>query len=256
MTVAAADLDIEMLIAGSGDPLILLHGGTATANMSWTTAMPRLVADWYVVAPDTRGHGRTANPADELSYQQLADDVAALIDAMELDRPVIAGYSDGAQTALEFGLRHPGRAAALILGGAVSEPTARYVATLHEWGFIAPGEFDVDRIAAEFGEDFVDLRRAHVHASSDALWLRFLRQIAQLWLRPPVYSNEELVTITDPTLIITGDRDEVADLDQAAHLYHAIPNAELAIVPGASHGAAGRDIYLELVLDFLDRTRT
>jgi pimeloyl-ACP methyl ester carboxylesterase len=86
MTVAAAGLDIHMLVAGSGDPLILLHGGTATADMSWTTAMPRLAADWYVVAPDTRGHGRTANPADELSYQQLADDVAALIDAMELDR--------------------------------------------------------------------------------------------------------------------------------------------------------------------------
>ena len=252
-TIAAAGLDTHVLDAGTGDPLILLHGGTATADMSWTTSMPRLAANWHVIAPDTRGHGRTANPADELTYQQLADDVAALIDAMELHRPVIAGYSDGAQTALEFGLRQPGRAAALILGGAMSEPTPRYVAELHDWGFIAPGQVDLDKIAAEFGEDLADLRAAHVHASSDADWLRFLQQIAQLWLRLPAYTNEQLATITEPTLVITGDHDELADLEQAARLYHAIPTAELAIVPGASHGAADRDIYWDLVLDFLDR---
>jgi len=87
---------------------------------------------------------------------------------------------------------------------------------------------DRSTVASLAGEDLTDLRAAHVHA-------------------------RQLAAITDPTLVITGDRDELADLEQAARLYHAIPTAELAIVPGASHGAADRDIYWDLVLDFLDR---
>jgi len=221
--------------------------------MSWESAMPRLADSFHVVAPDTRGHGRTANPAEHLTYELLADDVAGLVDALGLDRPVIAGYSDGAQTALEFGLRHPGRAAALILGGTMSEPTRRYVDGLHEWGFLAPGEVDLARIDVEFGDDLADLRAAHVHAASGDDWVRFLRQIAELWLTLPAYRDDQLATISDPTLVITGDRDELVDIEQATRLYRTIPGAELAVVPGAGHGCADRDVYWSLVLDYVAR---
>jgi pimeloyl-ACP methyl ester carboxylesterase len=111
----------------------------------------------------------------------------------------------------------------------------------------------VDRIAVEFGEDLADLRTAHVHAASDDDWVRFLRQIAELWLTLPAYRDDQLATISDPTLVITGDRDELADIEQADRLYRAIPNAELAVVPGAGHGCADRDVYWSLVLDFVSR---
>ena len=229
--VRAGELDVHVWEAGHGQAMVLLHGGTATAEMSWTSSMPRLAERWRVVAPDTRGHGRTPNPSDDLSYAQLADDVAALVDALDLDQPIVTGYSDGAQTALEFGLRHPGRAAALVLGGTMSEPTATYVTGLHEWGFTAPGEVDLDRIGVEFGDELASLRTAHIHASSDHEWLRFLQQISQLWLTLPHYDDQRLAMVTDPTLVITGDRDELADVEQAERLFRSISDAELAIVP-------------------------
>jgi pimeloyl-ACP methyl ester carboxylesterase len=254
--VGVDGLDVHLLEAGAGRAIVLLHGGTATAEMSWETAIPLLVEHgFHVIAPDTRGHGRTANPTTRLTYDLLADDVAGLVDALGLDRPVIAGYSDGAQIALEFGLRHPGRAAALVLGGAMSEPTSTYVDGLHEWGFVAPGEVDLDRIAVEFGDDLAELRAAHLHATDDEAWVRFLRQIAELWLTLPAYRDDQLATIADPTLVITGDCDELADLNQAARLQRTIPDAELAVVPGAGHGCADREVYWALVLDFIARRR-
>jgi pimeloyl-ACP methyl ester carboxylesterase len=222
--------------------------------MSWETAIPLLVErGFHVIAPDTRGHGRTANPATHLTYDLLADDVAGLVDVLELERPVLAGYSDGAQIALEFGLRHPGLASGLVLGGTMSGPTPAYVDGLSEWGFVAPGEVDLDRIAREFGDDLAVLRAAHVHAASDHAWVRFLRQIAELWLTLPAYGDDQLATIADPTLVITSDRDELADLTQASRLQRTIPDAELAVVPGAGHGCADRDVYWALVLDFIAR---
>jgi pimeloyl-ACP methyl ester carboxylesterase len=78
----------------------------------------RLADRFRVVTPDSRGHGRSLNPGGTLSYPLLADDIAALITELELDRPVVAGWSDGGQIALELAVRHPHAAAALVVGGA------------------------------------------------------------------------------------------------------------------------------------------
>jgi pimeloyl-ACP methyl ester carboxylesterase len=251
--VSVGPLDVHYWELGDGRPVVLLHGGLATAEMSWATAMPVLARAHRVIAPDTRGHGRTANPADRLAYDQLADDVVDLVDALGLDRPFVFGHSDGAQIALELGLRHPGRAAGLVLSGTMSEPTPGYVEGLHEWGFTGPGTVDLDRIAAEFGDDHEPTRLAHEHAGRPDRWPGFLAQIAELWLTLPAYSDERLGTISDPTLVITGDRDELADLTQAERLYRAIQAAELAIVPNGGHGAADLPVFWSLVLDFLAR---
>ena len=96
--------------SGSGQPLILLHGGTVTSKM-WEAHIPIFARYFRVIAPDSRGHGRTNNPAGELSYRSMADDVVALIHTLDLDRPLICGYSDGGHFALEVGMRYPDLAA-------------------------------------------------------------------------------------------------------------------------------------------------
>ena len=73
--------------------------------------LPELVDRFRVIVPDSRGHGRSTNESGALSYALLADDIAALIAALELDRPVVGGYSDGGQVALELAVRHPEAAA-------------------------------------------------------------------------------------------------------------------------------------------------
>jgi pimeloyl-ACP methyl ester carboxylesterase len=251
-TIHAGDLDVHYWDHGDGLPVILLHGGTATAEMSWATPMS-LLQNYRIVAPDSRGHGGTDNPAPHLGYDQMADDLAELIDALGLDRPFVVGHSDGAQTALEFGLRHPAVARALVLSGTMSEPTPAYIAGLHEWGFTAPGVADLDLIVASFGEDYEPTRTAHPYSGQPDRWPVFLNQIADLWLALPTYTPDQFATISDPTLVITGDQDDLADVNQALRLARHIPGSELAIVPNAGHGAADLPLFWHIVSDYLDR---
>lgn len=251
-TIHAGELDVRYWDSGDGTPVVLLHGGTATAAMSWATPM-RLLDGYRIIAPDSRGHGGTDNPAARLGYDQMADDLADLIDALGLDRPFVVGHSDGAQTALEFGLRHAGGARALVLSGTMSEPTPAYVAGLHQWGFVAPGVADLDMIAASFGDDYEPTRLAHAHSGQPDRWPTFLGQIAELWLTLPTYTPDQLATISDPTLVITGDRDDLADVTQAQRLARHIPDSELAVIPNGDHGAADLPLFWHIVTDYLAR---
>lgn len=245
-----ADLQVHYLDAGRGHPIVLLHGGLATAAMSWATPYRLLAGDYRILAPDTRAHGGTSHPGGTLSYARMADDVAALIDALGLDHPVVAGHSDGGQIALEFGRRHPGLASGLVLSGTISEPTDTYLAGIRGWGFTGPGQVDLGRIGAEFGDDLAPTRAAHEHVRTDADWAAFLRDIATLWHTVPAYTDTELAAIIDPTLVITGDGDELATPAQALRLFSTMPDAQLAILPDAGHGAADEPRFWEIVRRF------
>ena len=97
----ANGINIYVEQSGSGEPLLLLHAGTLNLN-SWENHIPIFAQHYTVIAPDSRGHGRTKNPLDTMSYRMLADDMAAFIRALGLDRPLICGYSDGGQIGLEM----------------------------------------------------------------------------------------------------------------------------------------------------------
>ncbi len=252
-TIRLGELAVHYWEKGTGQPLILLHGGTATAETSWATAMRLIPGGYRILTPDSRGHGGTNNPDDGLAYDQMADDLARFIEAIGLIRPFVFGHSDGAQIALEFGLRHPGVAGALVLSGTMSEPTTSYIDDLHQWGFTAPGLADLERIAAEFGDDYEPTRLAHHLSGRPEHWPRFLGQIAELWLTLPTYTAEQLAGVGEPTLVITGDRDGLADVTQAQRLFRGIPRAELAVVPDAGHGAADQPLFWHIVMHFLAR---
>ena len=113
--VEANGLNMYYQECGSGTPLVLLHGGTVSSNM-WEPFLPSLVPHFRVITPDSRGHGKTNNPIGGLNYQWMADDIVAFIHAVNLTKPLIFGYSDGGQIALEIGMRHPGLTGAIVLG--------------------------------------------------------------------------------------------------------------------------------------------
>lgn len=116
--VPANGTDIHFIEAGQGDPLILLHGGVVTTNPIWagvplayTSYLSTLAEHFRIIAPDTRGAGKTARSGGSTSFDQLADDVVALIDALGLDRPMVTGFSEGAITATILAIRSPDRSA-------------------------------------------------------------------------------------------------------------------------------------------------
>lgn len=249
------ELDIFYHEAGAGHPLVLLHGGMVTAEMMFAGRINELAADYRVFAPDARAHGRTGNQGGTLSYAQLADDVAGFIDALGIEQPHIAGYSDGGQTALEIGLRHPGKARTLVLGGTISGPTPTYLEMLRSLGFTGPGEVDHAQLEKSLGGFLDTVKRAHGHAYGPEYWRTLLPQISELWLSLPSYSDDQLGSIVDPALVVMGDRDGADGLDHALRLYRGLGSAELAIVPNAPHGAVARDVFWELVRDFHSRYR-
>src|SRR6201993_179896 len=120
--IRANGIDIHYLERGAGRPLLLLHGGLVSGSLRWAgvpvsyaSHLDTLASRFRVIAPDTRGSARTAHTGDEaISFALLADDVAALIDALGLERPLVAGFSEGAITATILGIRKPESVAAVV----------------------------------------------------------------------------------------------------------------------------------------------
>ena len=104
-TVRANGIDIHYLERGTGAPLVLLHGGMVTTNPIWAghplayaSHLDAFAGHFRVIAPDTRGGGRTRHVDGPLTFDVLADDVLGLIDALHLDRPRLCGFSEGNPT--------------------------------------------------------------------------------------------------------------------------------------------------------------
>src|SRR5215471_8572852 len=156
-TVHANGINIHYLAAGEGEPLVLLHGGMVSTNPIWTgvpisyaSHMPTLSDHFRVIAPDTRGAGRTVHSGGTVTFDLLTDDVAALIDALGLDRPLVAGFSEGGITATILGIRHPGsvRAIANHAGFDAFDPQAPFPAMMRQMLGGSPDATEADPDAA------------------------------------------------------------------------------------------------------------
>ena len=106
---------------GSGRPMILLHGGLGTGEMFGPT-LPALSANHQVIAPDLQGHGRTADIDRPIDIRLMADDIAALIDHLELDKPDIVGYSLGGGVAFMTAAKYPDKIRRLVIASVYLRP--------------------------------------------------------------------------------------------------------------------------------------
>jgi pimeloyl-ACP methyl ester carboxylesterase len=246
-------LDIYYEEYGSGEPLVLLHGGTATSKM-WGQQIPAFAERFRVIAPDTRGHGNTDNPTGEFSYRLLADDAAGFIQTLELRQPIVCGYSDGGQIALELGMRYPELAGALVVGAAWFRFTDAYRAWLAAWGFEGPGRVDLEHVEREMSWLVEIWQEWHAPRGAD-YWKTLLPRISTMWMTPLDYTEADFQKIGAPTLILMGDRDELIPLEEAVDMYRLIQGAELAIVPGSDHMffRSRPEIFTNAVLDFFLR---
>lgn len=240
---------------GSGKPLILLHGGTLTSNM-WQPHLSSFVPHFRVITPDSRAHGRTDNPTGELSYHLMADDVVAFIQALNLTKPLVFGYSDGGQIALEIGIRYPNLTGALVVGAALYRFSETNRDWLKAWGFERSGVVNIEQIQAE-APDLVNLwKTEHVRPGDPDYWHTLLKQLSIMWWTPLDCTVEDFQKITEPMLILMGDRDGLIELEQAVEMYQLIPNAELVILPNATHFSAVSELSMNIVLDFFLRHST
>jgi pimeloyl-ACP methyl ester carboxylesterase len=251
-SIAANGLQIHYRESGHGQPLLLLHGGTATSG-SWSSQLPIFAEHFRVLAPDSRGHGKTDNPSGQLSYGLMAQDVAAFIEALGLEKPLVLGYSDGGQIALELGMNYPDVAEALVVGGVSFRFGHTYYEGLRSWGFESAADVNGDTLQRVNPDWLQYLKMEHVRSDDPNHWQSLLEQISRMWFSPQTYTEEQVSAISAPTLIFLGDRDELNDVDQNVEMYRLIPDAELAIVPNANHFTAADEMSNRVVLQFLQR---
>lgn len=127
--VEANGIKIHYVEEGEGPPLLLIHGGGLTAK-SWQGLAKEASRYFRVIMPDSRGHGLTNNPQGTFSYDLMAEDMAAFVKALKLEKPLVMGYSDGGMVVLKLASRYPDLARAAIVGGA----THRFATTHYMQG--------------------------------------------------------------------------------------------------------------------------
>jgi pimeloyl-ACP methyl ester carboxylesterase len=208
---------------GSGHPLVLLHGGLHTIDLSFGALIPLLARSHRLIAVDLQGHGRTADIDRVPSYPNLADDVAALLDHLGIDRADVFGFSLGGLVGIELGLRHPGRVDRLVLAAAHFRPEA-----YHDLSDPASVRMPTP---AEFAEMQEEYRRV---APDPDHFDAFAEKLNGVVHSAPGWSDEEMRRIAAPVLLVIGDTDFVR-IEHAAEMLELIPDAQLAVLPGTRH---------------------
>lgn len=203
------DIALYSTERGEGFPLVLLHGNGEDGGY-FARQLEYFSRDYRVIAVDTRGHGRSPRGSAPFTLDQFAADLKAFLDGRGIGRAVLLGFSDGANVALLFALRHPDYVEALILNGGNLSPS----------GVRAPVQLPI----------CLGYAAACLCARFDRRAVP-KRELLGLMVTQPHLHPADLAALRCPTLVIAGDR----DMSRASHtrLIHAsIPGAALAILPG------------------------
>jgi pimeloyl-ACP methyl ester carboxylesterase len=220
---------------GGGLPLLLIHGNGQSIN-SFKGQIEALSRRHKVIAMDSRGQGKSELGTTALTYEQMSEDVNALLDHLELDHVKVLGWSDGGIIALLLTIHHPDKVSMLAVMGANLEPDAAY-----PWA--------LDGVVRMRKRVTADL--AH---SNNSKPLQLQLQLLDLLGNQPHIPLADLTRIQVPTLVMAGDRDVIRD-EHTLRMFHAIPRSQLAIFPGATHMIPVQDPprFNRTVLDFFDK---
>ncbi len=186
---------------GKGPPLILLHGNGESGGI-FCEAARKLAESWTVYRPDSRGHGRSSR-VPELHYRDMADDMAAFIRELKLERPVFYGFSDGGIVGLLIAAGDPQLLSGLIISGANLQP--RGLKPFVYWFF-------------------------------KILNLFFFKPAYELMLTEPNIRKSDLKKIRIPVYVTAGHRDLIRE-SHTRFLAEHIPESKLEILEGESHGS-------------------
>ena len=266
--VRANGIDIHYVQAGQGVPLILLHGGMVSTNPIWAPTpvsyaghMETLARRYRVIAPDTRGSGRTVHDGGVVTFDQLADDALALADALDLDRPLIAGFSEGGITATIAGIRGQDRFRAIVndAGYDMFNPQAPSFAMMRQMLGGSPTATGADPAAfaqmmtgSEQMRPMFELLRADQDGGQgEGYWAEYLRLTFHRSTEPPGYTFEDFAKIAAPALILVGDRDDYCTLDDAVTAYRQLTHGQIAVLPGTGHVITPAKV--EQTIGFFDR---
>jgi pimeloyl-ACP methyl ester carboxylesterase len=221
---------------GEGEPIVLLHPGGADAR-AWAPNLDALAARFRVFTPERRGHGRTPDVDGPITYELMAEDTITFLERVVGGPADLVGCSAGASVALLVALRRPDLARRVVLISGV----------FHRDGWLP------DAIDPEASPPPV-LARGYAELSPDgpSHFPVVNGKLARMNWEEPTLAVSELTGVASRTLVMVGDDDEVT-LEHAIAMYRGLPDAELVVVPGTSHGLLHEKPGLcnPIIVDFL-----
>lgn len=213
----------ELHGAASGVPLVLLHGGGSTIQVTFGRILPFLARNHRIVALEEQGHGRTSDRDQPVRFETSADDVAALLRQLNVEQADLFGFSNGASVALQVAVRHPGRVRKLVFASSMTKKAGAHP---EFWQFMQQ---------ARFSNMPQPLKDAFLEVNPDPDKLRTMHdKDAQRMLSFQDVPDHQLASIRVKTLVVVGDRDIVKP-EHAVELTRLIPDARLLVLLGG-HG--------------------
>jgi pimeloyl-ACP methyl ester carboxylesterase len=240
-------------VHGTGQPLVVLHGAFMTIG-AMGAFVPELAEARRVVAVESQGHGHTADVDRPFSYEQMADDVAALLRHLGIEQADVFGYSMGGGAALQLAMRHPALVRKLVVASASSTSDGVYPEVWSGIEQITPELFAGTPWKEEYDR---------VAPNPDA-FPTLVEKMKQLDGQPFAWPPDEIRAISAPTMVVIGDSDGTTP-EHAIELFRlrgggvfgdlaGLPSARLAILPGTTHvGLIDRaDWLVPMIAEFLD----
>src|SRR5215208_5357273 len=227
-------LNIYYEMYGTGQPLVLLHGAYMTID-AMGEVVPALAETRQVIAVELQGHGRTADVDRPLSYEQMADDVAALIEHLVIEKADVFGYSMGGSVALQVAIRHPEVVRKLVVASASYTSDGMHPELLEMIPTLTPEAFAGSPVEEAY------LRTAPNPDDFPTL----VAKLKRLDMEPFAWPPEDIRGIEAPTLLIIGDSDAIR-LEHAIDMFRllgggvmgdlaGLPKSQLAVLPGTAH---------------------
>ena len=232
---------------GEASPLVLLHGGMMSIELSYAEVLPHLVTRHRVIGVELQGHGRTADIDRDITPSALASDVVGLLDHLAIDRTHVMGHSTGAAATLELAVSYPHRVRSIV---PISASVRRE--GMHE-DLTDPAK-QATSTRMPTAQDFADMQETYQRLSPHPEHFNeFLATLSQSSADLEGWSDEQLAAITAPTLLVIGDRD-FTTIEHGALMMELIPGSQLAVLPGTTHTQATRrsDLLIPMLAAFLD----
>lgn len=228
-------LNLYYEIHGSGDPLILMHGGISTLDTDFAALLPVLAEGRQVIGVELQGHGRTADVDRPLRFATMADDIAALIAHLGLKQADLFGFSVGAGVALDVAIRYPDLVRKVVLATVSYTVEGEHTQIREGMQYVTP------EVVA--GSPYqLDYARLAPHPEN---WASLLEKIKEMSSQDQEWAADAIRAIKAPVLLIFGDAD-IVRLEHAVELFQllgggvpgdvvGLPASQLAILPGTTH---------------------
>lgn len=237
-------------INGTGTPLVLVHGGGSTIHTSFGKVLPLFSKTHQVIAVELQAHGHTADIDRPLSFEQDADDIAALLQQLEIRKADIFGFSNGASTTLQFAIRHPEMTNKIIVASTFSKKSGAPV-----WFFDMMSKATFEGMPQQLKDAYLA-----INPDTSALYRMYERDVARMQSFPDI-ADEQMQAIKAPALIIAGDRDVVTP-EHVVEMHKLLANSRLAILPGGHGDYIGEittpqdDLFISSTVSMVDKFLT